>query len=116
MVQIYFQYYFIFSVPLDLRSVIYCTAIRHGDENQWDFLWQRYLNSNVGTEKVLILGALACTREVWILNNYLDYSLDSKSGIKSQDSTIAFASIANSEIGFYLAKDFFFKKIDKIAA
>lgn len=74
------------------------------------------MNSNVGTEKVLILGALACTKEVWLLNNYLDYSLDSKSGIKSQDSTIAFASVANSDIGFYLAKDFFIKKIDKIAA
>lgn len=104
------------SVPLDLRSVVYCTAIRNGDETQWDFLWQRYLNSNVGTEKVLILGALACTREIWILNNFLKYSLDTKSGIKSQDSTIAFASVANSEIGFYLAKDFFFKNIEQIAA
>lgn len=61
---------FEFSVPLDLRSVVYCTAIRNGGDKEWNFLWNRYTKSNVGTEKTLILSALGCSREIWLLQRY----------------------------------------------
>lgn len=47
---------------------MYCTAIKVGGQEEWDFAWERYKNSNVGSEKELLLQALGCSREVWILS------------------------------------------------
>lgn len=101
-------------VPLDLRSVVYCTSMRLGGEKEWNFLWKRYAASNVGTEKVMILGSLGCSREIWLLQRYLDWSLDESSGVRKQDSGIVFGSIATGDIGFHLAKAFLVNRIDDI--
>lgn len=37
-------------IPKNTPSYTYCTAIRHGGEEELSFLWKRYLNSNVGNE------------------------------------------------------------------
>lgn len=64
---------FIISVCLynrissNLKSTVYCTAIREGGQLEWDFAWSRYLHTNVGSEKNLLLSALGCSRETWIL-------------------------------------------------
>lgn len=101
-------------IPRDLRGTIYCTALRNGDEHHWDFLWDRYLASNVGAEKTLILSSLGCTREVWILDKYLDMSLDAESGIRKQDMLIAYSSVIANDNGYLLAKKFFFSNIERI--
>lgn len=101
-------------VPLDLRSVVYCTAVRLGGEREWNFLWKRYGISNVGTEKVMILSSLGCSREIWLLQRYLDWSLEESSGVRKQDSGIVFSSIATGDIGFHLAKAFLEERIEDI--
>lgn len=105
--------FFFFSVPLNLRPVIYCTAIRKGNEKQWRFLWQRYFASNVGAEKSMIISALSCSREQWLLSRYLDWSLNSTL-VRKQDASIVFAGVAREEVGFYLARNFFYDRIDDI--
>lgn len=55
-------------VPANLKNVIYCTAIKHGGQAEWDFAWARYLATNVGSERDQLLVALGCTRETWILS------------------------------------------------
>ncbi|XP_044735757.1 aminopeptidase N-like [Chrysoperla carnea] len=102
-------------IPKDLRGVVYCTAIRKGGEKEWNFLWQKYLKSNVGSEKVTFLHALGCTSEQWILNRYLDWSLNSTSGIRKQDMIDVFGTVSNSPLGFYLAKDFLKSRITDLA-
>jgi aminopeptidase N len=51
------------STPLspDLQTVTYCIALRYGGETEWEFLWDKYVNSNYATEQNLILTALGCT-------------------------------------------------------
>ncbi|XP_069682399.1 aminopeptidase N-like isoform X2 [Periplaneta americana] len=98
-------------IPRDLRSLVYCTALKYGGENEWKFAWQRYLNSNVGTEKIILLSQLGCTREPWLLRRYLEWILNEESGIRRQDSWIVFKSIAGNEVGFQLAKEFFIQRI-----
>lgn len=105
---------FSFRVPLDLRSTIYCTAIRYGGENEWRFLWERYTHINVGAERALILGALGCSREIWLLQRYLDWTLDESSGVRNQDRSSIFSGVARSDVGFLLAKAFFFERVDNI--
>ncbi|XP_037950077.1 aminopeptidase N-like [Teleopsis dalmanni] len=99
-------------IPTDLRSVVYCTAMRHGNDDDWHFLWLRYKNSNVAAEKKTIISALGCTREVWLLQRYLEWSFDETSHIRKQDSFYAFGSVARGEVGFHLAKDYFLSNIE----
>lgn len=99
---------------MDLRSVVYCTAIKNGKEAEWSFLWHAYLSSNVGSEKTMIITALSCSREQWLLSRYLDWSLNATSGVRKQDATFVFGGVARAEIGFPLAKQFFYEKTDEI--
>ncbi|XP_054279876.1 aminopeptidase N-like isoform X2 [Macrosteles quadrilineatus] len=101
-------------IPKDLRGIVYCQGVKEGGEEAWTFMWNRYRNSNVGTEQSLILGALGCTREVWLLNRYLEWSIDEKSGIRRQDSTTVFASVARTDVGYFLANKFLRRNINKI--
>lgn len=87
----------------NLKSVVYCTAIRIGGQVEWDFAWQRYLNTNVGSEKDLLLQALGCSREVWILSRYLDWAITENSGIRKQDARRVFGFVAGNPIGQPLA-------------
>lgn len=59
---------FYYRINVDLKSTVYCTAIENGGEEEWNFGWERYVNGNVDSEKATLRNALACTREVWILN------------------------------------------------
>nr|XP_040229612.2 aminopeptidase N-like isoform X1 [Anopheles coluzzii] len=101
-------------VPVNLRPVVYCNAIRRGDEAQWHFLWLRYLQSNVGAEKIMIIGSLACTREVRLVERFLQWSLNSTSGVRKQDATILFSGVSRNDAGFAAAKKFFLERADDI--
>ena len=57
-------------MPRELKSVIYCQAIKYGGVDEWDFLWERYQRSNVESEKTKYLSALGCSSETWLLNRY----------------------------------------------
>ena len=93
--------------------MVYCTALKNAKETEWDFLWERYVASNVGSEKTMIMSALACTREEWLLKRYLDWSLNSTL-VRKQDNIFVFIGVAQAEIGFHLAKQFFYDNIDTI--
>ncbi|CAH0554039.1 unnamed protein product [Brassicogethes aeneus] len=95
----------------DLRGVVYCTTLKHSGEKEWDFLWKQYTISNVATEKNSILSALGCIKDPKILQRYLDWTLDKKSGIRVQDIPLVFGAVARNEVGFKLAKEFFYKSI-----
>jgi hypothetical protein len=57
-----------YRIPPDLRSVVYCSALSNGGEEDWNFLWDQYRKSNVATDQVLILAALGCTKNNTLLN------------------------------------------------
>lgn len=89
-----------------MKSIVYCTAIRVGGEREWDFAWERYLSSNVGSEKDLILEALGCSSQMWILSRYLDWSLSEKDGIRRQDVAKVFSALSENPVGQMLAFNF----------
>ncbi|KAH8332337.1 hypothetical protein KR074_001324 [Drosophila pseudoananassae] len=101
-------------VPINVRSTVYCTSIKHGNDADWEFLWTRYKKSNVAAEKHTILTALGCSREVWLLQRYLELTFDPKQAIRKQDSMWAFQAVAFNEVGFLLAKKYFMDNVDFI--
>ncbi|ERL90492.1 hypothetical protein D910_07840, partial [Dendroctonus ponderosae] len=54
----------------NLRSVIYCTAIREGSDIEWDFAYKKYLETSSPTEKNVLLDALGCTKLKWLLSSW----------------------------------------------
>ena len=61
----------LFRINVDLKRTVYCYAVAEGGEKEWDFGWERYQNSNVGSEKDNILMALGCSSKIWLLNRHL---------------------------------------------
>jgi len=98
----------------NLKSTVYCTAIAAGGEQEWNFLWEKYLDSNVGTEKATILSSLGCSKEVWILSRYLDMAFTVDSGIRKQDSSRVFGAVARNDVGRYLAWNYLRDQWQKI--
>ncbi|XP_007516437.1 aminopeptidase N [Erinaceus europaeus] len=89
----------------NLRSTIYCNAIARGGVEEWDFAWGQFRNATIVNEADKLRSALACSNEVWILNRYLDYTLNPNL-IRKQDATSTISSIASNVIGQDLAWNF----------
>ncbi|XP_057691883.1 alanyl (membrane) aminopeptidase b, tandem duplicate 1 [Corythoichthys intestinalis] len=89
----------------NLRTTIYCNGIAAGGAKEWDFAWSAFQNSAIASEAEKIRSALACTKQPWLLNRYLEYTLQPKF-IRKQDATSTIVYIANNVIGQSLAWDF----------
>lgn len=96
----------IFSIPPNERAVVYCTAIKYGTDDAWDFAWDRYMNANVSSEKELLLDALACSREPWILARFLERTLTENSGVRKQDLIRVFVTVSNNANGIPVSYTF----------
>ncbi|XP_015239277.1 PREDICTED: aminopeptidase N-like [Cyprinodon variegatus] len=89
----------------NLRYTVYCNAIAAGGAAEWNFAWEQFQNASIATEADKLRAALACTTEPWLLNRYLEYTLNS-SLIRKQDATSTIVYIAQNVIGQSLAWDF----------
>ncbi|GAB0097812.1 Aminopeptidase [Sergentomyia squamirostris] len=87
------------TISPNLKTLIYCTAIKHGDYRLWDFAWERFQRTRVASEKEILLSALGCSREPWILIRYLDRSLTDVHGIRKQDVFRVFGAVSSSDLG-----------------
>lgn len=89
----------------NLRSTVYCYAIATGGVEEWDFTWKMFKKATVAAEAVKLRAALSCTREPWLLNRFLDYTLDPNK-IRKQDATSTIGAIASNVVGQPLAWNF----------
>ncbi|XP_017284204.1 aminopeptidase N [Kryptolebias marmoratus] len=90
----------------NLKSTVYCNAIAFGGAEEWDFAWRMFQNASLASEATRLRSALACTKTPWLLNRYLEYTLD-PTKIRRQDATSTIRSIAGNVIGMPLAWNFF---------
>ncbi|XP_049579447.1 aminopeptidase N-like [Syngnathus scovelli] len=89
----------------NLRSTVYCNAIAAGGAKEWDFAWSEFQNATIASEAEKLRAALACTKQPWLLNRYLESTLNSTL-IRKQDATSTIVYIANNVVGQSLAWDF----------
>ncbi|XP_045506733.1 aminopeptidase N-like isoform X2 [Colias croceus] len=99
-------------IPLDLRPTVYCYALRRGGAAAWRFALQRRRHARVAAVRDTLLRALACTRHVWLLAQYLEWSISDNSDIRRQDAASAITSVLSSDVGYYIAKDFVYTRIE----
>ncbi|XP_055618476.1 aminopeptidase N [Toxorhynchites rutilus septentrionalis] len=93
-------------VSPNLKNVVYCTAIKYGDQAEWEFAWDRFQKTTIPSEKETILSALGCSRETWILTRFLEYSMSDEHGIRKQDVFRVFLAVSNNVIGQPIAFNF----------
>uniref|UniRef100_G3PPF0 Aminopeptidase n=1 Tax=Gasterosteus aculeatus aculeatus TaxID=481459 RepID=G3PPF0_GASAC len=89
----------------NLKSTVYCTAIAFGGVEEWDFAWRMFKNATLASEASRLRAALACTKAPWLLNRYLEYTLD-PTKIRKQDATSTIGYIAKNTVGMPLTWNF----------
>lgn len=92
-------------IPPNLKTVVYCNAIAAGGVKEWDFGWAMFKNSTIAAEAEKLMYALSCTKEPWLLNRYLQYTIDPNL-IRKHDASSAIVYIATNVIGQPLAWNF----------
>ncbi|XP_065072851.1 aminopeptidase N-like [Ochlerotatus camptorhynchus] len=103
-------------IPLELRSTVYCTAIRESSRPEWDFLWDRYRDAGVvSAERAAIAEGLACTRDRELIGRLLVWSVEEDSELRLEDTTLVFHAIADHKEGVAMASSFLFENIDRMA-
>lgn len=83
------------KVPKNHRSVVYCNAVRYGSAEEFNFLFDKFVNEDISQEQLNILIGTACTKDKALANKYLDRVIKSDD-IRPQDLTGAINNILNS--------------------
>lgn len=63
--------FFYFSIKPNLKSTVYCVALREGGVAEWKFAYKQYLETTSASEKEVLLNALGCTRDPSLLSKYV---------------------------------------------
>ncbi|XP_049880547.1 aminopeptidase N-like [Pectinophora gossypiella] len=102
-------------IPLDLRRIVYCVAVRRGGVREWRFLLARNQKANVASAKDQAMYGLSCTNVVWILRQYLTWCIEDNSEVRRQDAARVLILVIQSPVGYYIARDFIYSRFDDIA-
>ncbi|XP_044047927.1 alanyl (membrane) aminopeptidase a [Siniperca chuatsi] len=89
----------------NLRSVIYCQAVAAGGKKEWEFAWNKFQSSSDTSEKEQLREALSCTKKIWLLNRYLEYTLNPEK-IRLMDVASTINYISKNVAGQALAWNF----------
>ncbi|KAK2183341.1 hypothetical protein NP493_315g04062 [Ridgeia piscesae] len=92
-------------IPADLKQTVYCTALKHGGLEEWNFAYKQYTIANVAVEKHKLLRSLSCSSKPWVLNSLLLRTLN-KNDIRKQDIASVIASVSRTDIGRYIVWNF----------
>lgn len=70
-------------VPHSYRPIVFCQAIKHGNEEDFNFLWKHYELSANTQERVVLLKALSCTTDLKLLERLLLQLVNKNSGVET---------------------------------
>ncbi|XP_044259024.1 uncharacterized protein LOC123007677 [Tribolium madens] len=76
----------------NLRSVVYCTGLMHSTEpiKDWKYVWNDLKTMRLATEQNVLLSALGCAKNEYVLNKFFSYSIDPKLKVKNINIFSAF--------------------------
>ncbi|XP_055847851.1 membrane alanyl aminopeptidase-like [Episyrphus balteatus] len=81
-------------IPVNIRKDVYCTAMRHGTEDDFERLYQKMKTEQISMEQVLIIHNLGCVREKKLVKRYFHIILSDD--IRRQDKKKALETLYNS--------------------
>ena len=84
------------SIPIDLRSTVYCTIVRSSSQSAFYFLWNRLQNESIASETLHLLERLSCTQDPPLILWFLNQHLENESVIRNQDLIPSIVRIVRS--------------------
>ncbi|XP_065372514.1 membrane alanyl aminopeptidase [Calliphora vicina] len=78
-------------VPVNIRSVVYCTAMREGNEQDFNKLYNKYKTETVATEETLILNSLGCVKDSKLVSRF--FHMIASDEVRRQDKSSAMSSL-----------------------
>ncbi|CAH0605716.1 unnamed protein product [Chrysodeixis includens] len=102
------------NVPKNLRRYVYCTGLREGNATDYDFLLGKYNTAENTADMVVILRALACTRDQTKVVHYLQESMNNER-IRIHDRTNAWAyALQGNPENLETVLNFFYANFEEI--
>ncbi|XP_013142058.1 PREDICTED: aminopeptidase N-like [Papilio polytes] len=80
----------------DVQTTVFCSGLRGGDVNNFNFLWNQYLASTDSSEQSILLNALGCTSNAERRDFYLNQVISPTSAVRDQDRHSVIVSVINS--------------------
>ncbi|KAJ8733118.1 hypothetical protein PYW08_001416 [Mythimna loreyi] len=99
----------------DIQTLVYCTSLRGGSAENFNFLWDMFLASQDSSEQSILLNAMGCTSNEERRTFFLNQTISDTSPVRKQDRLIIIDSVSNA--GFNnekAAEDFVTKHLDEI--
>ncbi|XP_062863307.1 thyrotropin-releasing hormone-degrading ectoenzyme-like [Trichomycterus rosablanca] len=96
-------------IPPNVRDIVYCTGVSLMDEDVWEFIWMKFHSSPAVSEKKVLLEALTCSDDTFLLNRLLNLSLNSDL-VPDQDVIDVIIHVSRNPHGRHLAWRYFREK------
>ncbi|XP_016349241.1 thyrotropin-releasing hormone-degrading ectoenzyme [Sinocyclocheilus anshuiensis] len=98
-------------IPPNVRDIVYCTGVSLMDEDVWEFIWMKFHSSTAISEKKVLLEALTCSDNIFLLNRLLNLSLTSDL-VPDQEVIDVIIHVGRNPLGRHLAWRCFREKWD----
>uniref|UniRef100_A0A8D3CJZ0 Aminopeptidase n=1 Tax=Scophthalmus maximus TaxID=52904 RepID=A0A8D3CJZ0_SCOMX len=102
-------------IPPNIRDIVYCTGVSLMDEDVWEFIWMKFHSTGAISEKKILLEALTCSDNTFLLNRLLNLSLSSDL-VPEQDVIDVIIHVGRNPQGRSLAWRYFREKWDVLNA
>lgn len=86
------------SIPANLQELVYSVGAREGGQKYWDWCWNQYTTTNIPSERSSLLHALGKTKDIFIIQKYLDMTLN-QSLVRRQDVQTVIGSVSANPTG-----------------
>nr|XP_038026992.1 aminopeptidase Q isoform X2 [Anas platyrhynchos] len=95
-----------YKIPFLIRRTVSCYGVALGSDKEWNFAWEMYNHTDSTKEdKDILLSAMSCAKESWLLHRYLQYGL-SDTLFSSNCTSIIISYVVTKDIGHRIAWDF----------
>ncbi|XP_035468072.1 thyrotropin-releasing hormone-degrading ectoenzyme-like isoform X2 [Scophthalmus maximus] len=111
-------------IPPNIRDIVYCTGVSLMDEDVWEFIWMKFHSTGAISEKKILLEALTCSDNTFLLNRLLSLSVSprllnlslSSDLVPEQDVIDVIIHVGRNPQGRSLAWRYFREKWDVLNA
>ncbi|NXM67737.1 AMPQ Aminopeptidase, partial [Serilophus lunatus] len=95
-----------YKIPFLIKRTACCYGVAVGSDKEWNFAWEMYNHTDSTEEdKDILLFAMSCAKESWLLHRYLQYGLSDTLFSSNCTSTIIL-NVLTKDIGHRIAWEF----------
>ena len=98
----------------DELETVWCTAIRLGGQDEWDYAWSHSIRSADWTNRQAVLASLACSRRTQNLKKLLTRIFHPDDGLVPAEAGSVLRRMAGNPIGRRLLGHFLFANWDRL--